>query len=158
MGTYLLPFTQTLNNHTIAAFSAFFALYLFLRIWDEGMLSGWRFAAVGFFAAFTAVNEIPALSFPRWSRPSCCSGFPGKRCCGWFPALVPIAASVATQYAALGEFKLVYTEFGTESYLWEGASGRRRWSSMPSTFPGSMPRRPRGVASPASPMASISST
>ena len=30
MGTYLLPFTQTLNNHTVAAFSAFFALYQFL--------------------------------------------------------------------------------------------------------------------------------
>ena len=26
-GTYLLPFTQTLNNHTVAAWSAFFALY-----------------------------------------------------------------------------------------------------------------------------------
>ena len=35
-GTYLLPFTQTLNNHTVAASSAFFALYLFLRIWDDG--------------------------------------------------------------------------------------------------------------------------
>ena len=30
-GTYLLPFTQTLNNHTVAAFSAFFALYQFCR-------------------------------------------------------------------------------------------------------------------------------
>ena len=31
-GTYLLPFTQTLNNHTVAAFSAFFALYRFFCI------------------------------------------------------------------------------------------------------------------------------
>src|SRR5262249_17291408 len=44
LGTYLLPFTQTLNNHTVAAFSAFFAVYQFLRIWDEWELSGWRFA------------------------------------------------------------------------------------------------------------------
>ena len=63
MGTYLLPFTQTLNNHTVAAFSAFFALYHFLRIWDEGKVCGWRFAMVGFWAAFTGVNELPALSF-----------------------------------------------------------------------------------------------
>ena len=28
---------------------------------------------------------------------------------------------MAAQYAALGEVKLVYTEFGTESYLWEGS-------------------------------------
>ena len=122
VGTYLLPFTQTLNNHTVAAFSVFFALYQFLRIWDEGKLSGWRFAGVGLFAAFTAVNEIPALAFPalvaglllfRYSRMTLFWLVPGL--------MVPFAASVAAQYAALGEVKLVYTEFGTESYLWEGS-------------------------------------
>ena len=61
-GTYLLPFTQTLNNHTVAASSVFFAIYAFLRIWDERLLSGWRFAAAGFFAAFAAANELPALA------------------------------------------------------------------------------------------------
>ncbi|MGO8898305.1 MAG: hypothetical protein ACLQU5_08130 [Isosphaeraceae bacterium] len=121
LGTYLLPFTQILNNHAVAAFSAFFALYHFLRIWDEGMLSRWRFAAVGFGAAFTAVNELPALSFLgliaglllRHPRQTLLCLVPA--------ALVPIAASVAAQHAAVGELKLVYTEFGTESYLWEGS-------------------------------------
>jgi hypothetical protein len=122
LGTFLLPFTQTLNNHTVAAFSAFFALYQFLRIWDEWELAGWRFALVGFFAAFTAVNEIPALSFLvlvlgvlllRYPRQTLVWAIPG--------ALIPLAASVAAQYAALGELKLVYTEFGTESYLYEGS-------------------------------------
>lgn len=32
-----------------------------------------------------------------------------------------IAASAAAQYAAIGELKLAYSEFGTESYLWEGS-------------------------------------
>jgi hypothetical protein len=122
VGTYLLPFTQTLNNHTVAAFSAFFALYQFLRIWDEWELAGWRFAIVGFFAAFTAVNEIPALSFLvlilgvlllRYPRQTLLWAVPG--------ALVPLLASVGAQYAALGEFKLVYTEFGTDAYLYEGS-------------------------------------
>jgi hypothetical protein len=122
VGTYLLPFTQTLNNHTVAAFSVFFALYQFLRIWDEWEVAGWRFAAVGFFAAFTAVNEIPALSFLvlvlgllllRYPRQTILWAIPG--------ALFPLAASVLAQYAALGEFTLVYTEFGTESYLFEGS-------------------------------------
>ena len=37
-GTYLLPFTQTLNNHTIAAFSAFFAaLPALLDLGREGI-------------------------------------------------------------------------------------------------------------------------
>lgn len=43
-GTYLTAFIQTLNNHTVAAFSAFFALYQFLRIFDDDDPSPWRFA------------------------------------------------------------------------------------------------------------------
>src|SRR4029079_4158502 len=121
-GTYLLPFTQTLNNHTVAAFSAFFAVYQFLRIWDEWELSGWRFAAVGFFAAFTAVNELPAVSFLavvavlllfRSRRPTLCYLIPA--------AVVPLAASIAAQYAALGELRVVYAVSAPESYLYEGS-------------------------------------
>ena len=121
-GTYLLPFTQTLNNHTVAAFSAFFAVYQFLRIWDEWELSGWRFAAVGFFAAFTAVNELPALSFLAVVAVLLLFRFPRQTICYLIPAaVVPLAASIAAQYAALGELKFVYAEFGTESYLYEGS-------------------------------------
>jgi hypothetical protein len=122
MGTYLLPFTQTLNNHTVAAFSAFFALYSFLRIWDERRLSGWRFAMVGFWAAFTEVNELPALSFLALVSVLLLFRYPRQTLLYLVPsALIPIAASVAAQYAAVGELKLVYTEFGTESYLWAGS-------------------------------------
>ncbi len=122
LGTYLLPFTQTLNNHTIAAFSAFFALYHFLRIWDEGLVSAWRFASVGFWAAFTEVNELPALSFLALVAGLLLFRFPRRTLLYFLPAaLIPVVASVAAQYAALGEFRLVYTEFGTESYRWEGS-------------------------------------
>jgi hypothetical protein len=121
-GTYLLPFNQTLNNHTVAAFSAFFALYLFLRIWEDEQCSSWRFAGVGLFSAFTAVNEIPALAFAVLVTLFLLWRFPAKTLCYLIPAaMVPFAASLAAQYAALGELKLVYTEFGTESYLWEGS-------------------------------------
>ncbi|MGC8640103.1 MAG: hypothetical protein ACP5XB_09540, partial [Isosphaeraceae bacterium] len=122
LGTYLLPFTQTLNNHTVAAFSAFFALYQFLRIWDDGQVSGWRFAGVGFFSAFTAVNEIPALAFATLAPFLLLLRFPRKTLYWLVPAAaIPFVASLVAQYAALGELKLVYTEFGTESYLWEGS-------------------------------------
>ena len=122
LGTYLLPFTQTLNNHTVAAFSAFFALYQFLRIWDDGEHSGWRFAGVGFFSAFAAVNEIPALAFTCLVSLLLLWRFPRKTLLCLVPAAVlPFAASLLAQYAALGELRLVYTEFGTESYLWEGS-------------------------------------
>ena len=73
-------------------------------------------------AAFTEVNEIPALSFLALVSGLLLFRYPRQTLLYLVPAaLVPIAASVAAQYAALGELKLVYTEFGTESYLWEGS-------------------------------------
>jgi hypothetical protein len=121
-GTYLLPFTQTLNNHTVAAWSVFFATYAFLRIWDDGILSAWRFAAAGFFAAFAAANELPALAmlpllfcllFIRYPRETLFYFIPG--------ALIPIAAFMACQHAVFGELKLAYESFGTDEYLYEGS-------------------------------------
>jgi hypothetical protein len=121
-GTYLLPFTQTLNNHTIAAWSVFFASYAFLRIWDDGASSAWKFAAAGFFAAFAAANELPALAIlpllfgllaVRHPRMTLLSFIPG--------ALIPIAAFLASQYAVFGELKLAYESFGTDEYLYEGS-------------------------------------
>ncbi len=122
-GTYLLPFTQTLNNHTIAAFSAFFALYLFMRIWDGEADRPWRYALLGLLAGFTATCELPALAFlglvgaallVRSWRPTLT----------WFApaALVPLVALSVCQYAAFGSpFKLAYEEFGTEAYMFEGS-------------------------------------
>ena len=62
-GTMLTPFAVVLNNHTIAAVSAAVALEAFVRIWFDGERR-WRwFALAGLAAAFTAANELPALSF-----------------------------------------------------------------------------------------------
>jgi hypothetical protein len=121
-GTYLLPFTQTLNNHTVAAWSVFFAIYAFLRIWDDLAPSAWRFAAAGFFAAFAAANELPALAMlpllfcllvVRHPRATFLYFIPG--------ALIPIAAFMASQYAVFGELKVAYESFGTDEYLYEGS-------------------------------------
>ncbi|AMV38653.1 hypothetical protein [Planctomyces sp. SH-PL62] len=121
-GTYLLPYSQTLNNHTIAAFAAFFALYQFLRIWDEGAVEGWRFALVGLLAGFTATNELPALAFLGLVGLALVARFP-KRSLAWFApfAVLPLLALGACQYAAFGEFKLAYEEFGTDAYKFEGS-------------------------------------
>ena len=122
-GTYLLPFTQTLNNHTIAAFSAFFALYQFLRIWDDGDLSGLAIRGRGLLrgvrrgerAARAGVSGsalLPALRPLSQARPLLY----------FIPAaVVPIAGFVVAQYAVFGEFKLAYESFGTDEYLWEGS-------------------------------------
>ncbi len=121
-GTYLLPFTQTLNNHTIAAFSAFFALYHFLRIWDDRAVEGWRFAAVGLLAGFTATNELPAAAFVALLGGLLVFRFPVKTLVWFLPfAVLPILALMTSQYAAFGKFALAYEEFGTEAYLFEGS-------------------------------------
>ena len=121
-GTYLLPYTQTLNNHTIGAFSAFFALYQFLRIWDEGKLAGWRFAMVGFFAGFTASTELPALAFPsligllllvRFTKQTFLYFLPG--------VIIPLAAFAGAQYVEFGAFYLPYESFGSQEYQYAGS-------------------------------------
>ena len=121
-GTYLFPFTQTLNNHTIAAFSAFFSLYQFLAIWDQGSRAGWRFALAGFCAAFAAVNELPALAFLALLACLFLVRFFGRALLFFVPAaVIPLAAFAVAQYAVFGEFKLAYESFGTDEYLYEGS-------------------------------------
>jgi hypothetical protein len=121
-GTYLLPYTQTLNNHTVAAFSAFFAIYLFTRIWDEGGGRPWRFALLGLLAGFTATCELPALAFLALVGLFLVARFP-RPALAWFvpAAIVPIVALMACQYAAFGAVKLAYEEFGTDAYMFEGS-------------------------------------
>jgi hypothetical protein len=121
-GTYLLPFTQTLNNHTIAAFSAFFALYQLIEIYDSQEPAGWRFAAAGLFAAFATTNELPALAFLALLFGMLFAAFPRQTLVYFVPAaVVPIAAFLVAQYAVFGEFRLAYEAFGTDEYLYEGS-------------------------------------
>jgi hypothetical protein len=121
-GTYLLPYTQTLNNHTIGAFAAFFAAYHFLRIWDEWAISAWRFAAAGFFAGLTASTELPALSLPALLGLMLLIRYPGRTLLYFLPAaLIPLAAFVGAQYAEFGQWYLPYESFGTDAYKYEGS-------------------------------------
>ena len=133
-GTYLLPYTQTLNNHTLGAFAAFFALYHFLRIWDERLSSGWRFAAAGFFAGCTAATELPALAFPALLGPMLLVRYPVRAILYFLPAAsIPLAALVTAQYVEFGDwFFFPYEAFGSEAYGFPGASGR-----LPSSWTGS---------------------
>jgi hypothetical protein len=122
LGTLLLAFDSTLNNHTIAAWSAFFAIYPMLRIWDDGEWSPWYFAAAGFFGAFCACNEIPAALFGVLLFLVLLARFP-RQTLFWFvpAAAVPVLAFLATQKIAFGQFRPVYEEFGTKSYEYYGS-------------------------------------
>ena len=127
--TYLLPFTQTLNNHTVAAFSAFFALHQVVAIWSDEERSGWRFAAAGFFAAFAVANELPALAFlvlllavlfVSYPRPTLLCFIPG--------AAVPIAAFIAAHMRCLASSSWPMRRSARTNTFSKEASGKRRWT------------------------------
>jgi hypothetical protein len=121
-GTLLFVFATTLNNHTIAASSAFFALYALVRIWDDEARSGGMFAAAGFFGAFCACNELPAALFGIMLFVALLVRFPRPTLLYFVPAAaVPCIAFLATQQLAFGQFRPVYEEFGTKSYEYEGS-------------------------------------
>lgn len=61
-GTFLTTFAVTLNNHLPAAICTLVALHAFIAIWYDDDRRPWRFAVAGLAAAFTAANELPALS------------------------------------------------------------------------------------------------
>lgn len=62
LGTQLTTFAVVLNNHLVAAVSAAVALYAYVRIRCDGERRWRYFALAGFAAAFTAADELPALS------------------------------------------------------------------------------------------------
>ncbi len=120
-GTQLFIFNETLNNHSIGAYSAFFSLYAYLRI-QAGSKRPIHFVIAGFMGAFCACNELPAALFGVilfllvLSRDF-------KRTLIWFApaAAIPCAAFLATQYASAGTLVPRYAKFGTEAYEFEGS-------------------------------------
>ncbi len=125
-GTQLFAFNAVLNNHTVAAYSAFFALYPALRIWDDGGRVGARFALAGFFAALCACSELPAALFGVLLFAILLARCPRLTLLFFAPAAaVPCLASLVTQYLAHGTVVPVYAEFGTESYTYPGSYWNR---------------------------------
>jgi hypothetical protein len=123
-GLLTYSFHQTLNNHSIAAYSAFFALYSLLRIYedDPDRPQPLHYALAGFFGAFTACNEVPAALFGILLFLALLIRSPRQTLIAFVPAAaVPVIAFFATQYLAMGTWRLAYEDFGTRSYRYEGS-------------------------------------
>jgi hypothetical protein len=121
-GHSLVVFNGSLNNHTVAAYSAFFALDALIRIVGEGSTRPVDFLSAGFWGAFCACNEIPAGLFGGLLFLILVANQPKRTLKFFLPAaLIPLTAFFATQYLAFGQFKPVYEEFGTRSYNYEGS-------------------------------------
>lgn len=109
LGTLLTTFAVVLNNHIVAAVSATIALYAFLRIYADGERHWTYFAVAGFAAAFTAADELPALSFLAAVGLLLLLKFPRPTLAAFAPAaLVVVAAFFATNYLAHGNFEPPY--------------------------------------------------
>lgn len=127
-GTFVSGYLGSLNNHTVAAMGALFAVYHCLRIQLDDDRRWWRFVLAGAFAGWTFANELPAGAFALgvllWlgrlsPRQTLRFALPGL--------LAPIAALGWTQYLAIGTPMPTYAQAA--------------WYE----FPGSYWREPRNI-------------
>ena len=100
-GTFLTTFAVTLNNHVVAAVSAAIAVYAALAIWCEGEGRLRYFIVAGLFGAFTAANELPALSLLGVMGLGLVWRSPRRTLLAFVPSVAVVAAAFfATNYAA----------------------------------------------------------
>ena len=121
-GTYLTVFTSTLNNHLVAAWSAFFAVMATVKAINSQTPSRLEFIKAGFFASFCACNELPAASLVAAIGLLLAFKSIRSTATAFVPAvLIPLATFFLCQYAALGSFIPAYAEFGGEAYEYTGS-------------------------------------
>ena len=134
-GTQLIIFNSTLNNHSVAAYSAFFAVYALMRIWESPRPSRFAdedeppvrtpygtYAAAGFWGAFAACNELPAAAFGLVLFLCVLARSPRATLLAFVPAAaIPCIAFLATLYLSTGGFTPFYAEFGGASYEYTGS-------------------------------------
>jgi hypothetical protein len=136
--TLVTPFLVTLNNHTMATFGVVFAVAPALSILcgnrigkEQGDAAPWYlFVLSGFFASFTACIELPAAAFTVGLGLILLLRAPRKTLLLFVPlALLPVAAFFLTNYLAIGQWRIAYSEFGGPWYEYEGS----HWSYPPGT-------------------------
>ncbi len=128
LGTFLITFSGTLNNHSPAAFCVLFATYPLLRaILDNRDMMRWEYACCGFFAGFAATFELPALALVGAMGLPLLIARPRNTLLFFIPcAALPIIALYCSNYVALGTFEPVYEKFGGPWYRYEGS----HWSKI----------------------------
>jgi hypothetical protein len=120
--TFVNPFANTLNNHTVAAWAVIFALYPMLNASLRGQtLSFGGALASGFWAAWTVSAELPAAAF---------AGLVGlwilieqrRKFIPYLLGVLPVLAGfLLTNYLAVGTIIPAYEKFGTEWYNYTGS-------------------------------------
>jgi hypothetical protein len=121
-GTLLTTFAVSLTNHLVAATAAMIAFDGGVRIVAEGDRRLLRFAQVGFFAAFAAANELPALALFACAGAALLWKYPRSTLVAFSPpALLVAGAFFGTNYAAHGTLTPAYgqREEGNNWYVYQ---------------------------------------
>jgi hypothetical protein len=110
-GTFVSGFLGSLNNHTVAAMGAIFAVYHCLRLHLDQDRPWWRFVLAGLFAGWTACNELPAAGLAAGLMLWLVRLSPRDAVRLALPAmLVPVGAYLCTQYLAVGTLAPTYAQ------------------------------------------------
>jgi hypothetical protein len=113
-GTFLTTFVVSINNHTPAAVCVAIAAYAAVRIWYDGERGFRYFAVAGFFAAFAAANELPALSLVALLGAALSWKAPRETLVGYLPAALVVAvAALGTNYLAHNTLRPPYAHRST---------------------------------------------
>lgn len=121
LGTFLLTFSNTLNNHTPAAYCVLFAAYPFL-MGGAGVV---EYAVAGLCAGFAVCLDLPSAAF------AAALGLLALRVrlrlgvAFAVGALIPVAGQFACNYAALGTLTPAYAEFGGPWYNYAGSHWKK---------------------------------
>jgi len=121
-GTYVTGYSATLNDHTVGAWSALFAIYSAIRIIYENDRRPLHFALSGLFAAFTVCNQLPAVFFAAglfgWMLVN-----DWRRTLVFFaPAgALPVIGFLVTTYVSTGGFVPYYLMKHTALYNYPGS-------------------------------------
>ncbi len=121
-GTYVTGYSTTLNDHSVGAWSALFAIYSAIRILYENDRRPLQYALSGLFAAFTVCNQLPAVFFAvglfGWMLIK-----DWKRTLAFFvPAgALPVIAFLVTTYLSTGGLVPYYLMKHTALYNYPGS-------------------------------------
>jgi hypothetical protein len=110
MGTLLNAFAVVLNNHIVAAVSATVAIYALVRISADGERRWRYFLVAGLAAAFTAANELPALTLLAFVGALLLWHAPRQTIAGFLPGVVIVAVPYfATNWIAHQTLRPAYS-------------------------------------------------
>ncbi len=128
VGTYLITFSGTLNNHAPAAFCVLFAAYPLVRALQEKRdMTPAGYLGCGFFAALAATFDLPAAAFLAALGLPLLIAQPRNTLLYFLPGmLVPVIGLFACNYAAMGQLLPAYSEFGGPWYNFDGSHWAKR--------------------------------